>query len=92
MGRAKALAIARALALAATAATISLLFDKADAQGKPPAPLSTEDASARPWRRYPGWPTRDAAGFNSLTRLAKRAAQAVPPRHRRSSRRRKAGR
>jgi L-cysteine S-thiosulfotransferase len=70
MGRAKALAIAGTLALAATAATISLLFDKFGAQGKPPAPLSTEDASARPWRRYPGWPTRDATEFNSLTRLA----------------------
>ena len=31
-----------------------------------PAPLATGDASARPWRRYTGWPTRDSARFNTL--------------------------
>ena len=31
-----------------------------------PAPLATGDASARPWKRYDGWPDRDASAFNSL--------------------------
>jgi L-cysteine S-thiosulfotransferase len=78
MERTKALAIAIALPLAATLATVPFLFDKIDAQGKTPAPLSTEDASARPWQRYQGWPTRDVSGFNSLTRLASPPVPTAP--------------
>ena len=34
----------------------------ASAQAKKEVPLETkEDASARPWKRYAGWPTRDTA-------------------------------
>ena len=28
------------------------------------------DASARPWKRYSGWPTRDESKFNTLAKLA----------------------
>jgi len=31
-----------------------------------PAPLAPGDASARPWTRYPGWPTRDEVRFSTL--------------------------
>jgi sulfur-oxidizing protein SoxA len=37
-------------------------------------PLALDgDAAARPWRRYPEWPQRDSAKFNTL------AAPASPP-------------
>ena len=36
------------------------------AHSRGPAPLATGDASARPWKRYSGWPTRDTARFNTL--------------------------
>jgi L-cysteine S-thiosulfotransferase len=38
----------------------------APGQAKPPAPLAQGDASARPWKRYSGWPARDTAKFNTL--------------------------
>ncbi|HEU5275274.1 MAG TPA: sulfur oxidation c-type cytochrome SoxA [Xanthobacteraceae bacterium] len=31
-----------------------------------PAPLAPGDASARPWKRYQGWPTRTEAQFSTL--------------------------
>jgi len=43
------------------------------------APLALDaDASARPWVRYHGWPTRDAAQFNTLAALASPPAPAAP--------------
>src|SRR5262249_24887453 len=43
----------------------------ASARAKKEAPLDTkEDASARPWKRYAGWPTRDYSKFNTLGNLA----------------------
>jgi sulfur-oxidizing protein SoxA len=43
-----------------------LVSAQAPAQSGGPAPLATGDASARPWKRYSGWPTRDTADFNTL--------------------------
>jgi sulfur-oxidizing protein SoxA len=49
------------------------------AQAQGAAPLSVEgDASARPWRRYHGWPERDAAKFNTLATLASPPAPTAP--------------
>jgi sulfur-oxidizing protein SoxA len=78
MGRRTAVGFGSALALVATVATVALLFDKTEARDGPPVPLSTEDASARPWQRYRGWPTRDVTGFNSLTRLASPPVPSAP--------------
>ena len=51
----------------------------ASAQAKKEAPLETkEDASARPWKRYAGWPTRDYSKFNTLGNLASPPAPKVP--------------
>jgi L-cysteine S-thiosulfotransferase len=48
-------------------------------QARPPAPLATEgDASARPWQRYRGWPSRDSTAFNSLAKLASPPAPTEP--------------
>jgi sulfur-oxidizing protein SoxA len=38
----------------------------ADETPRGPAPLAAGEAAAHPWKRYPGWPTRDAAAFNTL--------------------------
>ena len=47
--------------------------------GKKEAPLETkEDASARPWKRYAGWPTRDYSKFNTLGNLASPPAPKEP--------------
>src|SRR6516162_2255527 len=56
-----------AIALVALA-TLALprLAATAPDPGAAPPPLATGDASARPWKRYPGWPTRDSAKFNTL--------------------------
>jgi L-cysteine S-thiosulfotransferase len=38
---------------------------------KKEAPLELkEDASARPWKRYAGWPTRDYSKYNTIGNLA----------------------
>ena len=51
----------------------------AGAQAKKEAPLETkEDASARPWKRYAGWPTRDYSKFNTLGNLASPPAPKEP--------------
>jgi sulfur-oxidizing protein SoxA len=43
------------------------------------APLALEgDAAARPWRRYPEWPQRDSAKFNTLATLASPPAPTEP--------------
>src|ERR1043165_1351302 len=49
------------------------------AQAKRPAPLELKaDASARPWKRYAGWPTRDESKFNTLANVASPAAPKQP--------------
>jgi sulfur-oxidizing protein SoxA len=49
------------------------------AQGAGVAPLALEgDAAARPWRRYPAWPQRDSAKFNTLATLASPPAPTEP--------------
>ena len=56
-----------AIALVAFAAlALPRLAATAPDPGAAPAPLATGDASARPWKRYTGWPTRDSARFNTL--------------------------
>src|SRR5262245_65124241 len=51
----------------------------ASAQAKKEAPLDTkEDASARPWKRYAGWPARDYSKFNTLDNLASPPAPKEP--------------
>ena len=51
----------------------------ARAQAKKEAPLETkEDASARPWKRYTGWPTRDYSKYNTLGNLASPPAPKEP--------------
>jgi L-cysteine S-thiosulfotransferase len=43
------------------------------------APLELKgDASARPWKRYAGWPTRDESKFNTLANLASPPAPKAP--------------
>src|ERR1043166_5862660 len=43
------------------------------------APLALDGAAAaQPWRRYPEWPQRDKAQFNTLARLASPPAPAEP--------------
>ena len=43
------------------------------------APLDLkDDASARPWKRYSGWPTRDYSKFNTLGNLASPSAPKEP--------------
>jgi len=51
----------------------------ASAQAKKEVPLETkEDASARPWKRYAGWPTRDYSKFNTLGNLVSPPAPKEP--------------
>src|SRR5262249_36552794 len=54
-----------AIALVALA-TLALPRLAATAPDPGAAPLATGDASARPWKRYPGWPSRDSVKFNTL--------------------------
>ena len=42
-------------------------------------PLALDgDAAGRPWRRYPAWPQRDSAKFNTLAALASPPAPTEP--------------
>ena len=51
----------------------------ANAQTKKLAPLDTgPDASARPWKRYPGWPAADYSKYNTLGKLASAPAPKEP--------------
>lgn len=51
----------------------------ASAAAQTAAPLDTAgDASARPWKRYLGWPTRDESMFNTLANLASPPAPTAP--------------
>src|SRR5215470_10820118 len=48
------------------------------AQTKRPAPLASDDAAARPWKRYADWPQRDYSQFNTLAKLASPPVAAEP--------------
>jgi L-cysteine S-thiosulfotransferase len=49
------------------------------AQSVTAVPLALDgDAAARPWRRYPEWPQRDSAKFNTLAALASPPAPTEP--------------
>ena len=49
------------------------------AQTKREAPLDLKgDASVRPWKRYPRWPSRDYSKYNSLGKLATAPAPKEP--------------
>lgn len=65
------------LAAVFAVALASLVATSARAQTKGDPPLVTSgDASARPWKRYGGWPDRDMSKFNTL---AKHDASPPPP-------------
>lgn len=66
--------------LIAACAVVMATGSGANAQaGKRLAPLDTkDDASARPWKRYAGWPARDGSKFNTLGNLASPPAPKEP--------------
>ena len=52
---------------------------RANAQAKKEVPLETKgDASARPWKRYPGWPARDESKWNTLDHVSSPPAPKTP--------------
>ena len=77
--RAKRHAVAVAVAAIAIAAAAAWWPRQPMAQGAREAPLSTDGpASARPWVRYPGWPTRDVTKFNTLASVVSPPAPRAP--------------
>ena len=79
MSRGGILAGSAAAALVAAGLFVIAGENGASAQAKKEAPLETkEDASARPWKRYAGWPTRDYSKFNTLGNLASPPAPKEP--------------
>jgi sulfur-oxidizing protein SoxA len=82
MTRGGILAAGTDVALIASGVLVSLSGSEASAQApakKSPPVLDVKDeASARPWKRYPGWPTRDMAIYNTLGKLATPPAPKVP--------------
>jgi sulfur-oxidizing protein SoxA len=79
MFRGGILAGSAAAALVAAGLFVIAGENGARAQAKKEAPLETkEDASARPWKRYTGWPTRDYSKYNTLGNLASPPAPKEP--------------
>jgi L-cysteine S-thiosulfotransferase len=80
MTRGEILASGAAVALIAAGAFVIAGESGASAQAKnKEAPLETKgDASTRPWKRYPGWPTRDESKYNTLGNLATPPAPKQP--------------
>ena len=79
MSRGGILAGSAAAALIAAGLFVIAGEQGASAQAKKEVPLETkEDASARPWKRYAGWPTRDYSKFNTLGNLASPPAPKQP--------------
>ncbi len=80
MTRGGILASGAAVALIAAGAFVIAGGSGASAQAKKKeAPLETKgDASARPWKRYAGWPTRDESKYNTLGNLATPPAPKQP--------------
>src|ERR1043166_3165427 len=69
--------------LAAILALLALAFGVRPAtvvaQNTGAAPLATDGGAAtQPWRRYPAWPQRDSAKFNTLAALASPPAPTEP--------------
>ncbi len=69
-----------AVALIVAGAFVVAAGSNANAQSKKrEAPLETkDDASVRPWKRYPGWPSRDYSKYNTLGNLATAPAPKEP--------------
>jgi sulfur-oxidizing protein SoxA len=67
---------------AAAVALIGVVTFAADVHAqatKRAAPLELkDDASVRPWKRYPGWPARDESKWNTLANLASPPAPTAP--------------
>jgi L-cysteine S-thiosulfotransferase len=80
MTRGGILASSAAVALIAAGAFVIAGESGASAQAKnKEVPLETKgDASTRPWKRYPGWPTRDESKYNTLGNLATPPAPKQP--------------
>jgi sulfur-oxidizing protein SoxA len=79
MSRGGILASSAAAALIAAGLFVIAGEQGASAQSKKEAPLDTkQDASARPWKRYAGWPARDYSKFNTLGNLASPLAPKEP--------------
>jgi L-cysteine S-thiosulfotransferase len=71
MTRGRILASRMAVVLFSAGAFVSAGGSGASAQAKKEAPLEINgDASARPWKRYAGWPTRDESKYNTLGNVA----------------------
>ena len=62
--------VAAAMLIAAGAFIVPPGSDANAQAGKRLPQLDTGDASAQPWKRYAGWPVRDASKFNTLANLA----------------------
>ncbi|HEY6023979.1 MAG TPA: sulfur oxidation c-type cytochrome SoxA [Pseudolabrys sp.] len=71
MTRGGILASGAAIALFAVGAFVVGDQPAANAQAKREVPLETKgDASARPWKRYAGWPARDESKWNTLAKVS----------------------
>ena len=56
---------------AAASMMASIIVTDSGARAQSKAPLETgQDAAARPWKRYPGWPAADYSKYNTLGKLA----------------------
>lgn len=71
---------AAAILIVAGVFAVVAVDSDANAQAKKrEAPLELkDDASARPWKRYAGWPTRDESKYNTLGNLATPPAPKEP--------------
>lgn len=79
MTRGRILASRMAVVLFSAGAFVSAGGSGASAQAKKEAPLEINgDASARPWKRYAGWPTRDESKYNTLGNVATPPAPKQP--------------
>ncbi len=78
MTRARMLASVAAVLIAAGALAVTVIETNAQAQ-KREAPLELKgDASARPWKRYAGWPARDESKWSTLAHESSPAAPKGP--------------
>src|SRR5674476_1254852 len=71
---------AAAVVLIVAGAVVIATNSDANAQAKKrEAPLEVkDDASARPWKRYPGWPVRDESKWSTLGKVASPPAPKEP--------------
>ena len=73
------LASSMAVVLFCAGAFVSAGGSGASAQANKQAPLEINgDASARPWKRYAGWPTREESKYNTLGNVATPPAPKQP--------------